>query len=97
MVAQARGNATDRLARAGLSRPRSRKPACIASMASRSADRPSAKGSGDTPYCHALGDIVLVTFGPRVGTGQGVTRPGLVLTPRACNSRVGRPITGRGH
>ena len=69
-------------------------------MTSSSADRPSVKKSGDAPYSPDFGDIVYLNFSPRVGTGQGFTRPGLVLTPRSYNSLVGRcfacPITSRG-
>ncbi|WP_375455841.1 type II toxin-antitoxin system PemK/MazF family toxin [uncultured Methylobacterium sp.] len=65
-----------------------------------SADQPSAKRSGDTPYCPDLGDIIFLNFSSHVGTEQGFIRPGLVLTPRAYNGLVGRcfacPITSRG-
>ncbi|GJE61240.1 type II toxin-antitoxin system PemK/MazF family toxin [Methylobacterium trifolii] len=56
--------------------------------------------SGEPPYCPDLGDLIFLEFSPHVGTEQGFTRPGLVLTPRAYNGLVGRcfacPVTNRG-
>lgn len=63
------------------------------------APRPAAR-SGSAAYCPDLGDIVVLNFSPHLGTEQGFTRPGLVLTPRSYNGLVGRcfacPITSKG-
>ncbi|WP_187275528.1 type II toxin-antitoxin system PemK/MazF family toxin [Methylobacterium sp. WL6] len=56
--------------------------------------------SGEPPYCPDLGDLIFLEFSPHLGTEQGFTRPGLVLTPRSYNGLVGRcfacPVTSRG-
>ena len=69
-------------------------------MTSISSVQPSEPSSGNPPYCPDLGEIIVLDFGPHVGTEQGFWRPALVLTPRSYNGLVGRcfacPITSRG-
>ena len=53
----------------------------------------------ERPYVPSRGDIVWLTFNPRVGHEQAGRRPGLVISPRAYNDKTSLallcPITSR--
>lgn len=53
----------------------------------------------ERPYVPGRGDIVWLTFNPRVGHEQAGHRPGLVMSPRVYNDKTGLalfcPITSR--
>ena len=57
-------------------------------MAKRTGGRPSAtkRGDGDAPDA---GDLIWISFSPHAGREQAGRRPGLVLSPRAYNAKVG--------
>ena len=48
-----------------------------------------ARRPGDRPAAPDRGDLVWLTFEPRVGHEQGGRRPALVLSPARYNGRVG--------
>ena len=56
-------------------------------MAKRTGGRPSATKHGSEPP--DAGDLVWISFSPQAGREQAGRRPGLVLSPRAYNDKVG--------
>jgi len=67
-------------------------------MAKRTGAGPAAK-RGDSAYTPESGDLVWLSFTPQAGREQAGRRPGLVLSPRSYNSKVGLclvcPVTNR--
>jgi mRNA interferase MazF len=55
-------------------------------MAKRTGARPSGGNHGDAPDS---GDLVWLSFTPQAGREQAGRRPGLVLSPRLYNAKVG--------
>lgn len=58
-------------------------------MAKRTGARPSAAKRGDGATVPDAGDLVWLSFTPRVGREQAGRRPALVLSPRSYNAKVG--------
>ncbi len=58
-------------------------------MAKRTGARPSAGKRGDAVHIPDMGDLIWLSFSPQAGREQAGHRPGLVLSPRAYNARVG--------
>jgi mRNA interferase MazF len=58
-------------------------------MAKRTGDHPSAAKHGKSPEAPDAGDLVWISFSPQAGREQAGRRPGLVLSPRAYNAKVG--------
>jgi mRNA interferase MazF len=58
-------------------------------MAKRTGVRPSGARHGDGVDAPDAGDLVWLSFSPQVGREQAGRRPGLVLSPRSYNAKVG--------
>ncbi|MBI1832497.1 MAG: endoribonuclease MazF [Planctomycetes bacterium] len=58
-------------------------------MAKRTGGRPSATKRGNGAEAPDAGDLIWISFSPRAGREQAGRRPGLVLSPRAYNDKVG--------
>jgi len=58
-------------------------------MAKRTGDRPSGGKHGKRPDAPEMGDLIWLSFSPQAGREQAGRRPGLVLSPRAYNAKVG--------
>jgi mRNA interferase MazF len=58
-------------------------------MAKRTGARPSGPKHGDAAAVPDTGDLVWLSFTPQVGREQAGRRPGLVLSPRSYNAKVG--------
>jgi mRNA interferase MazF len=58
-------------------------------MAKRTGAPLSGARRGNTPYAPDCGDLIWLTFSPQAGREQAGRRPGLVISPRAYNSKVG--------
>jgi mRNA interferase MazF len=58
-------------------------------MAKRTGVRPSAVKRGNTAHIPDTGDLIWLSFTPHAGREQAGRRPGLVLSPRAYNGKVG--------
>ena len=58
-------------------------------MAKRTGARPSAAKHGEAAHVPDAGDLVWLSFTPQVGREQAGRRPGLVLSPRSYNAKVG--------
>ena len=69
-------------------------------MAKRTGARPSAAKRGDPAHVPNSGDLIWLSFTPQAGREQAGRRPGLVLSPRAYNAKVGLclvcPVTQQG-
>lgn len=68
-------------------------------MAKRTGARPSAAKFGDAGDAPEEGDLMWLSFSPHAGREQAGRRPGLVLSPRSYNAKVGLclvcPVTNR--
>ena len=51
--------------------------------------RPSGGKRGKHPYAPECGDLIWLSFSPQAGREQAGRRPGLVISPRTYNSKVG--------
>jgi mRNA interferase MazF len=58
-------------------------------MAKRTGARPSGAKHGEAADVPDAGDLVWLSFTPQVGREQAGRRPGLVLSPRSYNAKVG--------
>jgi mRNA interferase MazF len=58
-------------------------------MAKRTGARPSAAKRGEDADIPDAGDLIWLSFSPQVGREQAGRRPGLVLSPKAYNAKVG--------
>src|SRR2546428_182414 len=58
-------------------------------MAKRTGARPSGANPGDVAQAPDAGELVWLSFTPQVGREQAGRRPGLVLSPRSYNAKVG--------
>ncbi len=58
-------------------------------MAKRTGDRPSGAKHGRGTDAPDSGDLIWLSFSPQAGREQAGRRPGLVLSPRAYNAKVG--------
>lgn len=58
-------------------------------MAKRNGARPSGAKRGDAPHVPDAGELIWLSFSPQVGREQAGRRPGLVLSPRSYNEKVG--------
>jgi mRNA interferase MazF len=58
-------------------------------MARRTGARPSEAKRGDAPVIPDTGDLIWLSFTPQAGREQAGRRPGLVLSPRSYNAKVG--------
>ena len=58
-------------------------------MAKRIGVSPSGTKHGNQAYAPDAGDLVWISFSPQVGREQAGRRPGLVLSPRSYNAKVG--------
>lgn len=58
-------------------------------MAKRTGANPSAAKHGKAPHAPDTGDLIWLSFTPHAGREQAGRRPGLVLSPRAYNGKVG--------
>lgn len=58
-------------------------------MAKQTGDRRSGGKHGKRPDPPDTGDLVWLSFSPQAGREQAGRRPGLVLSPRAYNAKVG--------
>ena len=58
-------------------------------MAKRTGARPSVAKHGEAADVPDAGDLVWLSFTPQVGRQQAGRRPGLVLSPRSYNAKVG--------
>jgi mRNA interferase MazF len=58
-------------------------------MAKRIGARRSEARSGDMPQPPDCGDLVWLSFSPQAGREQAGRRPGMVLSPRSYNEKVG--------
>jgi mRNA interferase MazF len=58
-------------------------------MAKRTGARPSGANYGDAAGAPEAGDLVWLSFTPQAGREQAGRRPGLVLSPRSYNAKVG--------
>jgi mRNA interferase MazF len=58
-------------------------------MAKRTGGHPSATKRGKEPDAPDAGDLIRISFSPQAGREQAGRRPGLVLSPRAYNEKVG--------
>ena len=58
-------------------------------MAKRTGARPSGAKRGDGPDAPGSGDLIWLSFSPQSGREQAGRRPGLVLSPRSYNAKVG--------
>jgi mRNA interferase MazF len=58
-------------------------------MAKRTGGRPSGAKPGEAAQAPDAGELVWLSFVPQVGREQAGRRPGLVLSPRSYNAKVG--------
>src|SRR5262245_34253608 len=58
-------------------------------MAKRSGAGPSGARRGDSAQIPDAGDLIWLSFTPQAGREQAGRRPGLVLSPRSYNAKVG--------
>lgn len=58
-------------------------------MAKRIGARPSDANRGDAAHLPDAGELIWLSFSPQVGREQAGRRPGLVLSPRSYNAKVG--------
>jgi mRNA interferase MazF len=58
-------------------------------MAKRTGGRPSATKYGSQTEAPDAGDLIWISFSPQAGREQAGRRPGLVLSPRSYNDKVG--------
>jgi mRNA interferase MazF len=58
-------------------------------MAKRTGGRPSAMKRGNGDGAPDAGDLIWISFSPQAGREQAGRRPGLVLSPRSYNGKVG--------
>src|SRR5580700_10576947 len=58
-------------------------------MAKRTGARPSGVRRGDARHIPDAGELIWLSFTPQAGREQAGRRPGLVLSPRSYNSKVG--------
>ena len=58
-------------------------------MAKRTGGRPSGTKRGDRAAAPDAGDLIWISFTPHAGREQAGPRPGLVLSPRSYNDKVG--------
>ncbi len=58
-------------------------------MAKRTGGQPSGKSPGKVAYSPDRGDLIWLSFSPQAGREHAGRRPGLVLSPRSYNTRVG--------
>ena len=58
-------------------------------MAKRTGAHPSAGKRGNAAEAPDVGDLVWLSFTPQAGREQAGRRPGLVLSPRSYNAKVG--------
>jgi mRNA interferase MazF len=58
-------------------------------MAKRTGGRPSVGSRGRRADVPNRGDLIWLSFSPQAGREQGGRRPGLVLSPRSYNAKVG--------
>lgn len=58
-------------------------------MAKRTGARPSDAKRGDAAEAPDTGNLVWLSFSPQAGREQAGRRPGLVLSPRSYNAKVG--------
>src|SRR6266576_6650568 len=58
-------------------------------MAKRTGVRPSGAKRGDAEDVPDAGDLIWLSFTPQAGREQAGRRPGLVLSPRSYNAKVG--------
>ena len=58
-------------------------------MAKRIGGRPSGGRRGDAAFVPDTGDLIWLSFSPQAGREQAGRRPGLVLSPRSYNAKVG--------
>jgi mRNA interferase MazF len=68
-------------------------------MAKRTGGRPPGAKHGNGSLAPDAGDVIWMSFTPRAGREQAGRRPGLVLSPRSYNAKVGLclvcPITNQ--
>lgn len=68
-------------------------------MAKRTGGQPAGAKPGDSAHLPDSGDLIWMSFSPQVGREQAGRRPGLVLSPRSYNAKVGLclvcPVTQR--
>ena len=58
-------------------------------MAKRTGARPSGGRRGDARHIPDAGELIWLSFTPQAGREQAGRRPGLVLSPRSYNAKVG--------
>ncbi|MFO0967750.1 MAG: type II toxin-antitoxin system PemK/MazF family toxin [Gemmataceae bacterium] len=58
-------------------------------MAKRTGGRPSGRKHGNGAKAPDAGDLIWISFSPQAGREQAGRRPGLVLSPRSYNDKVG--------
>src|ERR1700682_1651950 len=58
-------------------------------MAKRTGARPSGAKRGNAAGAPDRGDLIWISFSPQAGREQAGRRPGLVLSPRSYNDKVG--------
>src|SRR5436190_2016960 len=58
-------------------------------MAKRTGGQPSGAKHGDGAHVPESGELIWLSFSPQVGREQAGRRPGLVLSPRSYNVKVG--------
>jgi mRNA interferase MazF len=58
-------------------------------MAKRTGAHPSGAKRGDSARIPDIGDLIWLSFTPQAGREQAGRRPGLVLSPRSYNGKVG--------
>jgi mRNA interferase MazF len=58
-------------------------------MAKRTGVRPSGASRGEGAHVPDTGDLIWLSFTPQAGREQAGRRPGLVLSPRSYNVKVG--------
>src|SRR5436309_7274072 len=58
-------------------------------MAKRTGDPRSARRRGEQPEAPDAGDLIWMSFTPQAGREQAGRRPGLVLSPKSYNAKVG--------
>jgi len=58
-------------------------------MAKRTGGRPSGTRRGEDATAPDSGDLIWISFTPQAGREQAGRRPGLVLSPRSYNHKVG--------
>jgi mRNA interferase MazF len=58
-------------------------------MAKRTGGRPAGRSRGKAADAPDSGDLIWLSFSPQAGREQAGRRPGLVLSPRSYNAKVG--------